>query len=139
MATSDAPADTEVVHPDVMDDVQTQAQHNTCVRTLLQYLQGDLAASDVSMQQDIVPALQDLDGHVVIRFRHTAKVEYIWPADVADTVSSCYHDTGEEFMCGTPVSRDELDKFRSFPCPGDFLPAANVEHVRPERARGGAE
>ena len=137
MATSEAQPDSPVVHPDVIEDVQTQAEHNTQVQTLLEYLNGERDATDVSMQQDIVPALQDLNGRVVIRFRHTAKVEYVWPAEIADTVSSCYHDTGEQFMAGTPVSRDELDKFRSFPNPGDFLPAENVQHVRPERALGG--
>lgn len=137
MATKDTATDRPTAHPTVVDDIQQRAKHNTRLRKLLQYLQGDRTTGEIDMQQDIVPALQDLNGLVAMRFSHTGKTEYVWPATETDAVSSCYYDDGRSHMENVPISRDELEDWRDTPEPSDFLPAENVDHLRPERALGG--
>jgi len=139
MATNDTAADRPTAHPTVVADVQDHAQHNPRLRKFLQYLKGDRNPGEINMRQDIVPALQALNGKVAIRFSHTGKTEYIWPAEHSDAVSSCFYDDGREHMSNVPISCDELDNWRGLPEPNDFMPAENVEHVRPERALGGGD
>lgn len=139
MATRDHASDAAPAHPDVLTDVQELAQDNRCVLKLKQYLTGSRTRNEIDMSSDIMPALRALRGAVVMRFQHTAKTEYVWPAEDHDAVSSCFHDTGEEFMSDVPISRLELEDWRDTPKPSEFLPAENVDHVRPDRALGGAK
>jgi hypothetical protein len=139
MATSDAPTDRSTADQAVIDELQQCARNNTRVSKLLQYLRGNRNPGEIDMQHDVIPALQHVQGEVAMTFRHDGKTEYVWPAKTTDAVSSCYYDDGRAHMEGVPISREELADWRKMPQPSDFVPANNIEIMRPERALGGAE
>lgn len=138
MAINDDRRDRPTPHTKVIEEFEPESVHNNRVLKVVQYLRGYRTPGEISLQQDVIPALYAVNGAVAVTFRHDEKTEYVWPAaGEHDVRSSCFHDSGHAHMQDVPMSRDELADHREMPMPNDFAHVSWVGHMRPDHAVGG--
>jgi hypothetical protein len=110
-------------------------------RRLLQYLNGTRRKTDLSLEDDVLPALVATGGAIALRYHHDDKTEFVYATDATPAaVASCYHDDADALVNNIGFPVDELEAHRGIPDPDDFVHVGyQVPHERPPKAhpRGG--
>jgi hypothetical protein len=141
MSESEQPADRPSPDTHVTSELREHRDLHAGARRLLEYLNGTRTRVDLSLEDDVLPALVATGGAIALRYHHTDKTEFVYATnDTPAAVASCYHDDADALVNNIGFPVDELRAHRGIPDPDDFVHVGyHVPHQRPPKAhpRGG--
>lgn len=143
MSRPEQPTSRSTANTEVTRELAEHRDLHDGARRTLEYLNGTRSRTDLSLEDDVLPALVATGGAIALRYHHTDKTEFVYATDTTPAaVASCYHDDADALVNNIGFPVDELESHRGIPNRGDFVHVAySVPHDRPAKAhpRGGED